>query len=106
MLDTPHFGGGNTTYEALAIGTPIVTLPSAFLRGRTTYACYQKMGIRDCIAENSPHYVDIALRLGTNSAYREQIKAQLLATHSILYEDITVIRELEQFLLSTLKEKS
>ncbi len=104
MLDTLHFGGGNTTYEALAIGTPIVTLPSSFLRGRTTYTCYQKMRIRDCIAENPLHYVEIALRLGTNRTYREQIKTQILAAHSVLYEDMAVVHELEQFLLSASKK--
>ena len=29
LLDTLHFGGGNTSYEGLACGTPIVTLPSS-----------------------------------------------------------------------------
>src|SRR5262249_45536305 len=36
MLDPIHFGGGNTSYEAFAMGLPVVTWPSAFLRGRLT----------------------------------------------------------------------
>src|SRR4051794_35667185 len=47
MLDTIHFGGGNTSYEAFALGVPIITLPSPFLRGRITYAQYKMMGIED-----------------------------------------------------------
>src|SRR5207244_780770 len=34
LLDPLHFGGGNTSYEGLALGVPIVTMPSRFLRGR------------------------------------------------------------------------
>ena len=32
ILDPLHFSGGNTTFEALAMGTPIVTLPGTFMR--------------------------------------------------------------------------
>jgi protein O-GlcNAc transferase len=99
LLDTLHFGGGNTSYEALSIGKPIVTLPSKFLRGRITYACYRKMGIMDCVAENPQHYVKIAVRLGTDMSYREQLKARILAASHLLYEDISVVWELEQFLV-------
>jgi len=33
MLDTPHFSGGNTNYEAFAFGTPVVTLPGHLCAG-------------------------------------------------------------------------
>jgi predicted O-linked N-acetylglucosamine transferase (SPINDLY family) len=36
MLDTLHFNGMNTSLEALAVGTPVVTLPGALQRGRRT----------------------------------------------------------------------
>src|SRR4029077_4382157 len=36
LLDPVHIGGGNTSYEGLALGVPIVTMPSPFLRGRIT----------------------------------------------------------------------
>ena len=39
ILDTPHFSGGNTSYEAFALAKPIVTLDSAFMRGRVTQVC-------------------------------------------------------------------
>jgi predicted O-linked N-acetylglucosamine transferase (SPINDLY family) len=96
MLDPFPFGGGNTSYEALAVGIPIVTLPTKFMRGRLTYACYRQMGMMDCVAENPPNYVEIALRLGTELSFREQIKAKILATHDLLYEDMNVVREFEK----------
>ena len=98
MLDPFHFSSGNAAYEALAMGTPIVTLPSRFLRGRITYGLYKKMGVMDCVADSPQRYVEIALRLGTDSSYREQIKAKILAANQVLYEDKEAVRELEQFL--------
>ncbi len=44
MLDTPVFCSGNTALEGLAMGTPIVTLPSPYLRGRLSAGFYAKMG--------------------------------------------------------------
>ena len=43
ILDPPFFGGGNTSYEAFAMGLPIVTWPGPFMRGRVTEGCYRQM---------------------------------------------------------------
>jgi predicted O-linked N-acetylglucosamine transferase (SPINDLY family) len=98
MLDPLHFGGGITTLDALAIGIPIVTLPSHFLRGRVAYYCYKQMGMMDCVANSSQEYINIALRLGTDSSYRDTIKARILATNQVLYENREAVQELEQWL--------
>ncbi len=97
MLDPLHFGGGVTTSDALALGTPVVTLPSRFMQGRATYYFYRKMGMLDCVAENPQQYVEIALRLGTDPAYRERVKTKILASHQVLYENLEAVRELEEW---------
>ena len=79
LLDTPNFGGGSTSYEAFAFGTPIVTGAGRYLRDRITAACYRQMGMAECIAETEEDYVRIALRLGTDPAWRNQIRGQILA---------------------------
>jgi predicted O-linked N-acetylglucosamine transferase (SPINDLY family) len=99
LLDTTHFGGGNTSYEAFAFGTPIVTRAGAFLRDRITYACYRQMGLADCVATSDADYVRIALRLGTDPAWREQVRAEILARKHRLYEDPVALQELEAFFL-------
>jgi len=43
VLDTPHYSGGLTTQEALAAGTPVVTLPGDYLRGRVSAGFYRKI---------------------------------------------------------------
>ena len=99
VLDPFHFGGGNTTYEALAAGIPIVTWPSAYMRGRITAACYQKMGVSDCIASDRAAYVDLAVRLATDRDYREAIRAGILSRNDVLFEDTQAVVELERFFL-------
>ncbi|HYV39321.1 MAG TPA: hypothetical protein VE988_26770, partial [Gemmataceae bacterium] len=98
LLDPLHFGGGNSSYEGLAVGTPIVTLPSQFLRGRITLALYSQMQGLDCVADHAQDYVQKAVRLGTDADYRASIRQKLLAANEVLFENSAGIRELEHFL--------
>ncbi|MBX2861320.1 MAG: tetratricopeptide repeat protein [Vampirovibrio sp.] len=102
MLDPLHFGGGNTTYEGFSTGLPIVTLPGDYMRGRVTYACYQQMGLTDCVANNKDHYVEIALRLGTDKGYRQQVSDKIIAGHPDIFENTTFVQELEAFFMKAL----
>jgi predicted O-linked N-acetylglucosamine transferase (SPINDLY family) len=98
QLDPIHFGGGNTSYDAFSVGTPIVTLPSKFLRGRFTLAMYKQMGFLDCVAGDRADYVKLALRLGTNPDFRDCMHNKILAASHVLFENGLGVRELERFL--------
>jgi predicted O-linked N-acetylglucosamine transferase (SPINDLY family) len=97
LLDSIHFGGGSTSYEGLAVGTPIVTMPSQLLRGRITFALYKQMGVPDCVAASGEQYAAIALRLGTDPDYRKEVRGKILAANGVLFENPTGVRELERF---------
>jgi predicted O-linked N-acetylglucosamine transferase (SPINDLY family) len=99
LLDTLHFGGGSTSFEAFAFGTPIVTGAGRGLRDRITAGCYRQMGITECIAETDEDYVRIALRLGTDVAWRQELRARIREGKHRLYEDAQVVRQLEEFLV-------
>jgi predicted O-linked N-acetylglucosamine transferase (SPINDLY family) len=98
VLDPLHFGGGNTSYEALALGIPVVTLPSAYMRGRVTAACYHKMGLADLIAETAADYVKRALQVASDHAFRLELKSRILAANHVLFEDRETLHEMEEFL--------
>jgi len=98
LLDPIHFGGGNSSYEGLALGVPIVTLPSEFLRGRITYAQYRQMNLMDCVAQNTDDYVRLAVELGTNRRRRTALSERILAQCAVLFNDRAAVEELEQFL--------
>lgn len=97
MLDPLHWSGGSTSLQALALGLPVVTLPGEFMRGRVTYGCYRQMGLMDCVASTKDKYVDLAVRLGTDSARRERIKARILASNSVLFENTKAVSAFERF---------
>jgi len=103
VLDPPFFGGGNTSYEAFAMGLPIVTWPGEFMRGRVTEGCYRQMGFTDLIADGLDSYVEIAHRLANDRAWREQVKTEIAARAHALYEDTEVVREFEKFFIAAVE---
>ncbi|GAB4137823.1 MAG: hypothetical protein Tsb009_05590 [Planctomycetaceae bacterium] len=105
MLDTLHFGGGNTNYEAFALGVPVVTLPSNFMRGRVTAALYAKMGITDGTARTAEEYVQRAVTLGTNREFRTHFREQIKASRAKLYDDFESLACFEQLLHGAVKER-
>jgi predicted O-linked N-acetylglucosamine transferase (SPINDLY family) len=100
MLDPPTFGGGNTTYEALAFGVPVITLPSQFLRGRISKALYDQMGVQDFVAASPENYIEIATRLGLDRTALREARQRILDTCGVLFESATGVRELEGFFRS------
>lgn len=104
-LDTPHFNGMNSSLEAFAVGTPIVTLPGRLQRGRHTQAMYRKMGILECVARDAGHYVEIAARLGGDKAHAEELRRRILANNAVLFENPRVVREFERFFEHAVREQ-
>jgi predicted O-linked N-acetylglucosamine transferase (SPINDLY family) len=98
MLDPLHYSGGNTSLEAFSVGTPIVTWPGAFMRGRHTHGFYKLMGVDDCVARDHAHYVELALRLGTDPAWRDLVSRRIREASAVLFEDAASVRALEAFL--------
>ena len=87
LLDSHPFGAVKTAFIALAAGTPLVTLPGADQRGRVVYSCYRRMGLDDCIARDADDYVDIAIRLGADPEWCDQVGRAILERNHLLYDD-------------------
>jgi protein O-GlcNAc transferase len=87
ILDPLHFGGGNTTYEAMAMGVPVVSLPGNFLRNRITAAIYEKMGLKACLVETIDEYVQLAVRIASDKSFASQLRAEIAAKSHRLFND-------------------
>jgi len=96
-LDTFTWSGGNTTLEAIACNLPIVTCPGEFMRGRHSDSFLKMLGVTDTIAENEAEYIDIAVKLGLNPTWRNQIAEKMSQRHHLLFDDQACVAGLESF---------
>lgn len=100
LLDPIHFGSGNTLYEAMVSGTPVVTWPGNFMRGRIVAGAYRQMGLVEApIAQRLEDYAPLALALGRDPERRRMLRqASREAANRELFADILAVREFEAFL--------
>jgi len=98
VLDTIHYtGGANTTYDAFAAGTPVVTWPGAFHRSCYTYAAYQQIGLHDCVVFSAREYIDKAVELGNNAQLKDKLGKEIKAASATLFQDQQAVDELSEF---------
>jgi predicted O-linked N-acetylglucosamine transferase (SPINDLY family) len=100
MLDSIGFSGYNNAIQAIECGLPVVTREGRFLRGRLASGILRRMGLTELIAAGLEGYVDTVARLVLEPAYREQVRAAILARRAILFDDITPMGEFQAFLES------
>ncbi len=100
FLDPLHFGSGNTFYDAMVYGTPVVTWPGRFGRGRNVAAAYRQMKVADApVVQQLEDYATMALALGRDKQRRLALQtASLAAAERELYEDVQAVGEFESFL--------
>lgn len=98
VLDTICWSGCNSTLESLQFDLPIVTMPGALMRGRHTMAILSMMNVTQTIANTIDEYIDIAVRLAKDDAWRGEIKNSIANNKHRLYRDRVCISVLEEFL--------
>jgi protein O-GlcNAc transferase len=104
MLDPFPFGGGNTTLEALAVGTSVVTLPPRFARGRLAYTFLKQSKLLDGIARDLDDYVNKAIGFAyTDTPER---RALIIEHSKCLFENTVGIREWENNLVKAWRDVS
>jgi len=86
VLDPFPFCGGNSSYEAFAVGAPVVTLPGHYLRGRLTLGMYRRMQLESHIPETLAEYVATAVRLATDEGARGERSRAIQEQAGVLYD--------------------
>lgn len=106
ILDTIYMSGGLSSAEALSLAKPIVTWPNTpLLFARTTYAYYRKIAVADCTAGSAAEYVELAVRLGTDHAFRRALEAKIAADRDKLFKRREVLDELGDLLEAAVAAK-
>jgi protein O-GlcNAc transferase len=100
FLDSIGWSGFNSILESLACDLPPVVLPGALMRARHSAAVMTMMGVTETIAADVDGYVEIAVRLGNDRAWRRAVAARIRENKSKALDDITSVHGLEDFLVA------
>lgn len=98
VLDPLHYGGGTTTYQAIALGLPIVTCPGQQMVARITAALCRSVGMTEGLVANVQDYALKAIALAENPELRQQINSRTQANLGQLYQDARSVSCLSEFL--------
>ena len=86
LLDPFPVGGGITTWDALATGTPIVSRPGTLMRSRFAAAALTEAGLASTLATTTDDYVAIVARLlrsdDERAAWRSTMRAASGGIHA------------------------
>lgn len=98
MLDTLHYGGGaNSLFDAFACGTPVVTLPGTYHRGRWGAGAYARLGIPDLVVASPEEYVAKAVAVASTPDMRQDLGRRIVERSAVLFEDDSAVRAHEEF---------
>lgn len=75
------------------------------MRGRQSYGILKVMGITETIAETLEDYVDIAVRLGLDKTWRQEISDLMKARQDLIFNDVEVVQHLDAFLEEAVQQK-
>ena len=105
-LDTPGWSGGNTTLEALYQDLPLVTLNGSQMRACVSAGIMQLIGVEETIATSKQEYVEIAVRLGKDTNWRNSIADKISNSKIKLETDMSSIRAMEDFLEKKIRDRT
>jgi predicted O-linked N-acetylglucosamine transferase (SPINDLY family) len=104
FLDTLGFSGFNTAIQAIDCALPIATKDGQFMRGRLAAGLLKRIGLSQLAVNSDYEYIDLAVKLVQDKEYRSEVIKKMTMTSPLLYEDISVVRALENFLLGKLRD--
>lgn len=79
-LDPTPYNGGTTTYQALWMGVPVVTLAGKNFCGRMSASILGNLGLDEFITESEEEYIRTAVRLAKNAPRRAELRIGLRET--------------------------
>ena len=89
-LDTLDWNGGNSSFQSFSLDCPVVTLPTAFMRGRHTVSMLEMLDLPQLIARDVDDYVAISSRLLSDVDFYLDIKQRIAARKECLFGDRAV----------------
>jgi protein O-GlcNAc transferase len=99
VVDTVHWSGGNTSLDALAAATPVVTTRGRFMRGRQTAAMLGAMGLEGLVAADLPAAARTAIEVATQPELRHEISQAIIERRGAIFSRPEPVAALGEALL-------
>lgn len=100
ILDPIYYGGGTTTYQALACGIPIITWPTDRMVGQITAALCRAVNYPEGVVNSLDEYIARAVQVASQPLFRQQLQQQILASGLPIFECKAAVRQFEDILMS------
>jgi len=84
--------------DALAAGTPVVTLPGGALRGRFAQGALRLLGLDECIAQSAEDYVERAVSIAGDADRRRALSLRIDERAPALFGDKIAIDAIAELL--------
>lgn len=97
-LDTFPFTGSTTTFEALWMGVPVITLAGDTMVSRWSASMLKKVKLDELVAHSADEYVSIARKLADDLDYLDKLRAGMRerVAHSPLCDASARTRQIER----------
>ena len=89
-IDTIDWNGGNSSMQSFSFNCPVVTMPTAFMRGRHTVSMLKVLEIPELIAKDRDDYILISCRLLGDQNFYKSIKERIQKRKHLLFNDKAV----------------
>ena len=98
VLDPFHFGIGTTAIATCSVGTPFVTRPSEYMRGRVGMYYCKLMDLMECVANGTEDYANKAVAIAMIPSERQRIKVKMLENNHALFLNRLAIHDVVNFI--------
>ena len=98
FLEPFPFGGGNTVLQAMAAGTPVISLQTNRLKGSFGTGFYKWIKCTEFIANSIDEYVDIAIKTANDDTIKQQFKQRIQDNKYRLYGNMSGSHEFYDWL--------
>ena len=105
MLDTLDFSGFNTALQAVECGLPYLAFEGAFMRGRLASCIMRRMDLDELVATSYEDFAARAIKLTADRERLQEFRSEITKRRTILFEDATPIRGLEDFLVGEMSKR-
>lgn len=104
-LDAWGWSGGITSFDAAALGLPIVTLPGVLMRGRQTLAILNHLAVPELICRDEADYIAKVVALASDTGMRQDLSKRLRVAAAALQDHTASQASLNAFFLSLIESR-